>query len=104
EVPRPEPAGVVRAPRVPDDGLAAAARRRAAGLHGCQMRPPSAAAPLRAARARQLRRHVPADGAGAEDADLHLSSPSFAARPMRCSFPVGPRGSSVTKTILCGTL
>ena len=61
---------------------------------------------------REPHRDEPTDGSGAHDADPHgarswwrrYSSPSLAASPMRCSFPVGPRGISRTKTILRGTL
>src|SRR5262245_12729748 len=46
----------------------------------------------------------PANGAGTEDADAHQPSPSFSARPMRCSLPVAPFGISSRKTSLRGTL
>ena len=81
EILRPELAGVVRALRMDHDGLAAAAQGQAIGLHRRQMRTARDAAHLRSAGARQSRRHVPADGAGAEDADLHLSARCAAASP-----------------------
>ena len=52
----------------------------------------------------QLRRHQPADRAGAEDADSHAVTPSFSASPMRISLPVAPFGISARNTIFRGTL
>src|SRR6516164_7173431 len=60
-----------------------------------------------ASRQRQLDADVAADRAGAKDADFHAAgsaSPSFMARPMRCSFPVAPFGISRRKIIFRGTL
>src|SRR5258708_3465701 len=58
---------------------------------------------------RKLGTDVPADRASTEDANFHAAdsegaSPSFAAKPIRCSFPVAPFGISFTKTIFRGTL
>src|SRR5439155_26303422 len=104
EVLRPQLAGVVGVARVSDQRLPFASEREAVGPHRREVGPPGDAAHLRRPGGGELGRQVSADGPGAEDGDLHGSSPSFAASPMRCSLPVGPRGSSVTKTILCGTL
>src|SRR5262249_15055680 len=55
---------------------------------------------------RQPHRQQTSDGAGADDADLHgpEPSPSLAASPMRCGFPVAPFGISVRSTTFRGTL
>ena len=57
---------------------------------------------------RQLGAQIAADGTGANDRELHAPgpcpSPSFCAKPMRCSLPVAPLGISSMNRIFFGTL
>ena len=104
EVLRSQLARIVGESRMRHQRLPSAAQREAVRLHRGEVGTAGDAAHLDIAGRGQAGGDVASDRSGPEDADSHLSNPSFAASPMRWSFPVGPRGSSLTKTILCGTL
>ena len=79
-------------------------KTEAVGADRLEVGPARDQACLGGAGGRELGGDQSADGAGAEDADLHEDSPSFSARPIRCSLPVAPLGISSMKMIFAGTL
>src|SRR5262249_40824238 len=100
-------ARIVDQARMGDDLLSATDETKATRMHGLEMRA-SRHHGNRRARSLEPRRQIAADGTGAENGDAgHAdtsASPSFWARPTRCSLPVAPFGISARKRIRLGTL
>src|SRR5713101_4136095 len=97
---------IIRRRGLHDKSLIFAAQLQAVLLDRSQVRSTSDEGSIRS-RERELHADVSADCARAEDANLHWEgsvNPSFAARPIRCTFPVAPLGISGRKTIFRGTL